>query len=470
MMMMMLVTLATSLAVISSSGSAPIYSKPLSVLSITPSTGSARVAQTESAGAAAATRLSGREAITITFSNAVIPLGADFGPGELPNALTPFTISPNVKGSVRWVTTSIARFDPDTEWPPELELTLALNPALRSFDGRTVTLGAGVITSWRFTTPALYLYATRVRSAAALALTNNTWSASLHPLAPGARELPPDGTIMLRFSSPVQLDVLRGAFRLRLLPPPPDGPSSSSAASSAPSVTAPLPGVLLSPCRPPSPRCVVAALDATLAVGALYDLILPIGSRFHDAAGSTHAEKSVRLSGLVPFRIPFVESPPTSEANGFRPRYRRLRVWLRHGLSPGTTAEHLARHLDLSAAPATSPWSQLLGGGAGPRRNLEIGISLISAGLAELSVPELEPETRYTLTVTPSSLADGASPPASLRDGFGLPLLASSLTFTTAGLESLFVEPTANGRSSQGGLRFSAHNATAASTVLRQWP
>ena len=90
-------------------------SEALSVLALTPSTSSASTSTPPSPPV-----LSGREAITLTFSRAVIPLGSDFGPGELPEALTPFALHPPVAGKLRWVTTSVARFDPDVDWPPEL--------------------------------------------------------------------------------------------------------------------------------------------------------------------------------------------------------------------------------------------------------------------------------------------------------------------------------------------------------------
>lgn len=63
---------------------------PLKVLAVTPNEESPM--------------LQGRDAITVTFSRAVIALGADFGPGALPAALTPFTLTgagASVPGRVR---------------------------------------------------------------------------------------------------------------------------------------------------------------------------------------------------------------------------------------------------------------------------------------------------------------------------------------------------------------------------------
>ena len=86
-------------------------SPPISLVSLTPSTGSAS-ARGGSPGRAEATPLAGREAITATFHRSVIALGSDFGGGALPHHLTPFFIHPPVPGRLRWVTTSVARFDP----------------------------------------------------------------------------------------------------------------------------------------------------------------------------------------------------------------------------------------------------------------------------------------------------------------------------------------------------------------------
>ena len=159
------------------------------ILSLTPSTDSARV----DAPARHPVRLAGREALTLTFSRAMIALGSDYAPGALPAHLTPFTLEPPVDGRMRWVTTSIARFDPAEDWPSELEIQLRLNPTLRSFDG--LELSPSGPTSWPFRTPHLSMSSGSVRSPSASALTNGSWSATLHSIEPGAAELPSDGTI-----------------------------------------------------------------------------------------------------------------------------------------------------------------------------------------------------------------------------------------------------------------------------------
>ena len=47
----------------------------------------------------------------------------------------PFSLSCPQPGKFRWVTTSIARFDPDEDWPTDLDCTLAWDRGLASWDG-----------------------------------------------------------------------------------------------------------------------------------------------------------------------------------------------------------------------------------------------------------------------------------------------------------------------------------------------
>ena len=252
----------------------------LTILSLSPSTDTAAAAS--DAAKSPPVEVSGHEAITLTFSRAVIPLGSDFGPGELPDALNPFSISPPVACKLRWVTTSIARFDPHVDWPPDLELTLTINPALHAFDGRAF---AGPRSRWSFTTPHLSMSASRVHSASAYALTNGTWSSSLHPIAPGALECPPDAAVELRFNADVDLEMLEPALRLRRKHE--QGVLDSLGLHSRGSDDLRNAKISLSACRYPSKRCALARFPSTpFDVGALYELFLPIGSTFHPLAAA----------------------------------------------------------------------------------------------------------------------------------------------------------------------------------------
>ncbi|EOD42089.1 hypothetical protein EMIHUDRAFT_194798 [Emiliania huxleyi CCMP1516] len=100
------------------------------VAAFTPSASSAAVGATTPT-----VKLLGVQPLTMTFTHAVIALGSDWGPGQLPESLNPFLLSPPVAGSVRWVTTSIARFDPDERWPTDLHLSVGVKPGLTSYEG-----------------------------------------------------------------------------------------------------------------------------------------------------------------------------------------------------------------------------------------------------------------------------------------------------------------------------------------------
>ena len=56
--------------------------------------------------------------------------------------LVPFFIDGPVKvpGKLRWVTTSIARFDPELNWPPDLRLQVRINLDLTAHDGAKLDL------------------------------------------------------------------------------------------------------------------------------------------------------------------------------------------------------------------------------------------------------------------------------------------------------------------------------------------
>ena len=118
-----------------------------------------------------------RQALTATFSLAMIALGEDFGAGALPAALVPFELDPPIPGKLRWVTTTIARFDADDDFPPSLNFTLRLS-GMASRSG--ATLPADARTEWLFSTPALRMSVARIHSPLALALTGGSWVSSVH--------------------------------------------------------------------------------------------------------------------------------------------------------------------------------------------------------------------------------------------------------------------------------------------------
>lgn len=70
----------------------------------------------------------------------------------MPAALVPFTLSCSTPGRLRWVTTSMARFDPSVDWPTDLSCNFQWNTKLRSWDGECAGAGGwrGVGVVWFF--------------------------------------------------------------------------------------------------------------------------------------------------------------------------------------------------------------------------------------------------------------------------------------------------------------------------------
>ena len=356
--------------------------QPFTVLSLTPT----------KRGKAGAARLElvGHEAITLTFSHAVIALGSDFSAGPLPKELTPFQMTPPVAGRVRWVTTSVVRFDPEGEWPPELELSLSLTPGLSTFDGRV--LARNEPSAWQFRTPALSMRVGRVSSARASELTGRTWSAALHPLAPGAVEVPPDATFELHFSGDVEARRVSASLELHI-----DEAAALVSGAATTNLRGPAsasPGaprtIVLRACPRASARCVLAEVRPPLAVGRLFRLTLPVGAVVHASAGATHAATAVSLSGLVPFAFPFRPLEHVREYS--RPSYRRHHLWLRHGLEANTSLDLLAAQLQLEiSSPATSPATSAATSAASPAhlappRTLPLRLSRPAAAVLRIEV------------------------------------------------------------------------------------
>ena len=310
-------------------------------------------------------QLSGRDALTITFTHSVIALGADFGSGPVAPEFSPIILDPPVAGALRWVTTSVARFDADDDWPLELYLTVKMNPALCSWEGRCLAERDQTL-SWTFSTPRLAIHASRAFSPNASALTGGMWDGRLDD---GAWELPPDGAIELRFNSPVDRQLVASVLQFR-----------SAKGGGAGGLTGCRAGVKLAECARKADACVRATAEPALAPGAACAIVIPQGSFFHRGAGKTRAELSVAVGGLAPFRFRFIGEPHNTNAPPRKLRYRRMRLHLQHGLGVGVDLKAL------EAAMSVKPLSK-----AG---SLPISITRPSDGVILLSAP-LQPSRQY---------------------------------------------------------------------------
>lgn len=218
----------------------PIFGKrlPLEVMTILPESPSGT-----------ATLLDSSSALTVVFSRPVLPLGFPFDDTDpvLADKYRPFylvdTASLNASlttfhhaghahlltlGSYRWITTYIARFDPDNGvWPSDLAFSLLVNPNLTTFDGFQLTHSAehSVQHAPSFKTPSLSLLRVQVSSTLAHNASLGSWSSLVsssaletivHLVPPESdsltvdqldsltvHEVPPDGLVHLYFSHPV---------------------------------------------------------------------------------------------------------------------------------------------------------------------------------------------------------------------------------------------------------------------------
>lgn len=375
-------------------------------------------------------QIEGRQALTVVFSRPVIALGSDFG--QVPSEeLQAFTTDCGVPGRYRWVTTNIARFDPDVDWPPDLNCTFRWNQGLRTYDGAQLQAPPSLSVRLRTAPPNLMLR--DVQSSSAMALTNNTWSATVGMADDALPEVPSDGNITLVFSYGVNISQLQGSFHLYQM--------QKSNRIRVPHT------VLLSPCPPvqtpffsrvglgvravpvgvlenEADRCVVAKLQARLEPLGRYQLVLPPGSRYSSLAGPLSQELEVNINGLRAFRVPllsdFSQDRPSENTWGKHVSYRRLSLWLVHGLDNGVRLDDLRQRLQICAVRASSCTP------------MAFNLSRVNLGTLVMTVPRLAPTTRYRVQVAASK---------AIKDGYGLPLRNSETTFWTNRVGPTWVGP-----------------------------
>ncbi|GLI68394.1 hypothetical protein VaNZ11_012780 [Volvox africanus] len=378
---------------------------PLSLIVTTPE---------ELAGNSGTTQLSGRQPLTAVFSRPVIALGADFGQPRVQQKL-PFSLSCPVPGRFRWVTTSIARFDPNVDWPTDLDCTLNWVTTLTAYDGAQLVL-SGTAPQRSLSSYPLSMTLYDITSDLALNVTDGLWSSFNN-------EVPPDGKIIIGFNYPVNLQLLQSILKVVEASQPNGGGIPFD----------------LSPCQSVAPwfyslgsgsssssgvlslnvntTCAQIIPKGALKAATSYLVLLPRGVRYHALAGPLQQEISLTVVGLQPFKIPFHDDYSRRDIGT---RYRRLDMWLPHGLSPDTTPQALAARISLCLVE---------GGVCLP---VPFNFSLLSRGKARITAPSLKLQKQYRISVA-------ADP--NVKDGFGQGLVAADLTFWTSGLYYSFNPP-----------------------------
>jgi hypothetical protein len=257
------------------------------------------------------------------------------------------------------------------------------------------------------------------------------------------------GNITLSFSYPVVLSQLQAALKLvaccnstagsgRTLsvmpcPAPAWTPfvfSYSASRLADPSATTPA-------LAAQNATCAVVRISPALPVNEGAILRLPKGARYGPLSGplSGAADQDVYVWGLRRFRIPlrqdFVQYANASQAGGGKEvGYRRLGMWLPHGLAAGVVdaAASLLPLIALCRYADPYRWES-------PCLELDRrawNLTRPKRGQLVLSVPQLAPRQHYRMRVAGSG---------AVRDAYGLPLLSSEAFFFTGYVNGAFQGP-----------------------------
>ncbi|KAG2494914.1 hypothetical protein HYH03_006849 [Edaphochlamys debaryana] len=354
--------------------------------------------------------LSGRDTLTAVFSRPVIALGSDFAVPASQQKLA-FTLDCPVPGKARWVTTSITRLDPDEDWPTDLDCEFKWNTGLTSYDGAPLKLGDMQLKR-RLASGSLFMSIGAVTSERASALTDDLWLSNPWISGQSDWEVPPDGKIQLGFNYTVNVALLKDALKVN----EGKGSSGKAVAFEVTPCQSPLPGTTLT--LDINTTCAVV-VPSGIEGDTRYNVRLPKGSRYHALAGPLGQEQVADFVGLRPFSIMFNADNMGRDAwSGTE--YRRLDLGLVHGLSDDTPITAFAAKVSLC---------EVVNGGCTPT---PITVTAVAKGVARVSAPALKPGTQYRIAVA----ADAA-----VKDGFGQPLQASSLTFWTKWVDFAFSQP-----------------------------
>ena len=235
-------------------------------------------------------------------------------------------------GRFRWVSTSIVRFDPVTDWPPDLCLRLVINQNLETYDGMSLT---GITTIFlEYETRRLTMSVFEVLSKTAVAATGGNWDPYYCPKSGATcfNECPMDGMVKLQFSHAVVPARVLAALKLNNGAALRDWVVPCSAIDTEGQTNA---------TDADTPVDCVAVMPRNLrSDGAMYQLMLPKNSRVTALGGTVLTDQKDYLKGVLPFKFRFKQTSIPNQlttqkyysSTELRPRYRRYRLYLRHGL------------------------------------------------------------------------------------------------------------------------------------------
>ncbi|GMH44585.1 hypothetical protein BSKO_12537 [Bryopsis sp. KO-2023] len=362
-----------------------------------------------------------KQALTVVFSRSVIALGQDFGKTSLPDDKVPFFLEPEIPGRFRWVTTYIARWDPDENWPLDSEVKFTLNKRLRTHDG-ILFQSEGNPGSVILSTPSLRMDIRNVKSEKAANLTDNRWDPNAGLMSDILPEVPPDGVIKLRFNTKVSVTALQENLKVLIdsskepveglgVKVQPCDPKSDIIFSPKPCLRCKVP-IMESEKSQEEDDCAEVSIDGDLQLETRYALFLAEGVQYSKKNGALKAEKKVTFGGLRKFKIPFFDR---REGRRTSVRTNFLRMWLPHGLEKNNESDIQA--LKQQFAITTEDGNEV-----------EFELELENKSVLRISTSFL-PNTNHTISV------DGSS---DILDGYGLPLESSSIKILTRKIDDTF--------------------------------
>eukprot|EP00775_Hariotina_reticulata_P009988 gene9988-10143_t len=315
-------------------------------------------------------------AFLAVFSRPVIALGSDFGQEQLPESMMPFKINCAVPGLFRWVTTNIARWDPMISWPTDLDCSFQWNTKLKTFDGATLQLSSPQQVA--LTSRPISFSISSVSSKKADELTDNQWNAYKGLDDDQFPEVPPDANITLNFDYPVILSVLKNSLKAL--------DCCKSTAGSRQSIK-------VLPCAPSQ-----VDIDpfASAEVFGLRRFRIPLRDNFKQLVNASDDFDNVD-QGVS---------------------YRRLTMWLPHGLAAGTTAQQIKAQMWFCQYAGRYDWSSKCNA-------VPFTLEIANKGQLLMTVPTLAAREHYQLRVY------GNAGSRAVKDGFGLPLEDSKAYFFT---------------------------------------
>ncbi|GMH41747.1 hypothetical protein BSKO_09657 [Bryopsis sp. KO-2023] len=363
-----------------------------------------------------------QQALTVVFSRSVIALGQDFGVTSLPDDKVPFLLEPAVPGRFRWVTTYIARWDPDGSWPLDSEVKFTFNKKLTTHDG-ILFQSEGNEGSVILTTPSLSMDIGSVQSEKAVNLTDNQWHPNIGLPSDILPEVPPDGVIKLKFNTKVSLTALQENLKVFIgtskepaeglgVKVQPCGPKSGGHVSPKPCLRCKVPKMEPKKSEEED-NCAAVSIDGDLQLETGYVLSLAEGVQYSKRNGPLKAEKKYKFGGPRRFTIPFLGKQRGGDVRSFGTNY--LRTWLPHGLEK--TAESDIQALKQQFTITTDNGDEV-----------DFELELENKGVLRISTSFL-PDTNYKISVNGSS---------NILDGFGIPLESSSIKFWAEKVDPVF--------------------------------